>query len=379
MADLAMTRTREAIEVKLSAESRRYDIVIQPGLLGQQGRLGDEIRSLAPADAKILMLTDANLAGLYQEQVEKSLHAAGFEVYTCVIPAGEASKSLAQAQEVFEQSLAAHMSRKDIMLALGGGVVGDLAGFCASTYHRGMPLIQVPTTLVAQVDSAIGGKTAVNFGQVKNIVGTFHQPLRVMIDPDTLDTLPERERIAGLAEVVKYGLIETSCTGETGFFEWQQMHADNLRAVYPEMIRRCCAIKASVVMQDEFETKGLRYFLNLGHTFGHAYESLSHYGLLHGEAVAIGTLQAAVLAARLGLFPAEAALRTEALLKKLGLLDVLRQAGDFPPQSLLERMRQDKKNHGDAIRLVLPEGELGRVVVRDDIPDAQILAVLAGG
>jgi 3-dehydroquinate synthase len=379
MADLAMTRTREAIEVKLSAESRRYDIVIQPGLLGQQGRLGDEIRSLAPADAKILMLTDANLAGLYQEQVEKSLHAAGFEVYTCVIPAGEASKSLAQAQEVFEQSLAAHMSRKDIMLALGGGVVGDLAGFCASTYHRGMPLIQVPTTLVAQVDSAIGGKTAVNFGQVKNIVGTFHQPLRVMIDPDTLDTLPERERIAGLAEVVKYGLIETSCTGETGFFEWLQMHADNLRAVCPEMIRRCCAIKASVVMQDEFETKGLRYFLNLGHTFGHAYESLSHYGLLHGEAVAIGTLQAAVLAARLGLFPAEAALRTEALLKKLGLSDVLRQAGDFPPQSLLERMRQDKKNHGDAIRLVLPEGELGRVVVRDDIPDAQILAVLAGG
>lgn len=363
------------VEVVLNAgETRRYTIVAQSGLLG---RLADECREVLAIGAKILILTDRNLENRYLKAVTDSLNTAGFSVTPLVIPAGEASKSFEQARQVQEALLANGFTRKDAILGLGGGVIGDLAGFCASTYHRGMGLIHVPTTLVSQVDSAIGGKTAVNLGQVKNLVGTFYQPLCVLADTDTLLTLPPRERAAGMAEVIKYGLIETSCDGQIGFFDWLETHADNLPSVFPEMIRRCAEIKAAVVMRDELETKGLRFFLNLGHTFGHAYESLSQYGILHGEAVAIGMLKAVRLSCQLGLFPVEVIGRLESLYTAVGLGDVVRNAPIYPPPDLLAVMKHDKKNRDANIRLVLPVKSIGNVVVRDDIPDEIILSVLS--
>ena len=365
---------REAIEVNLSSAPRRYDIVIRPGLLDT---LGEECRRILAEGARVLIITDANLAGSLLPRAEAALKSAGFSTLQQILPAGETSKSLEQATLVFEKALQNKFTRKDAILALGGGVVGDLAGFCASTYHRGLSLIQVPTTLVAQVDSSIGGKTAVNFGQVKNIVGTFYQPLAVLQDPDLLESLPERERVAGLAEVVKYGLIETSATGESGFYEWLMAHANNLRPVYAEMIYRCCAIKAAVVMQDELETKGLRYYLNLGHTYGHAYEALSNYRLLHGEAVAIGLEKAATQAMHLGLWPKEHVRQLGDLLRQLGFGPVLNKAAGFQSLALLTRMQQDKKNVGGGIKLVLPDGQPGQVVVRDDVSEGDILTVLS--
>jgi 3-dehydroquinate synthase len=370
------SQTRDSVLVCLThQEPREYRIVVQAGLLQ---RVGEECVQILEPNSKILILTDSNLEAKYLPLVQKSLESAGFLVSSCVVPAGEESKSLAVAQKVFEAALKANLSRKDTILGLGGGVIGDLAGFCASTWHRGMNLIHVPTTLVAQVDSAIGGKTAVNFGQVKNMVGTFYQPRAVLADPETLQTLPPRELSAGLAEVVKYGLIETSCTGESGFFNWLFEHSGNLKAVFSQMIHRCACIKASVVMQDETETRGLRHFLNLGHTFGHAYESLSEYGILHGEAVAIGLEQATRLSVHLGVFPQSAYEQLAPLLSRLGLAESLKRQTSYPPDALLVAMRQDKKNLGNHIRLILPEQAPGRVVVRTDVPDSLILQVLGG-
>lgn len=362
------------IQVVLTGgDVRQYPIVAQAGLLA---RLGEECRNVLPQGAKILILTDSHLEDRYLEPVSTSLKQAGFAVFPLVIPAGEPSKSFEQARQVHETLLANSMTRKDAILGLGGGVIGDLAGFCASTYHRGMGLIHVPTTLVSQVDSAIGGKTAVNLGQVKNLVGTFYQPLAVLADTDTLLSLPPRELAAGMAEVIKYGLIETSCDGGTGFFDWLESHARNLQPVFPEMIRRCAEIKAAVVMQDELETKGLRFFLNLGHTFGHAYESLSQYGILHGEAVAIGMMKAVRLSVRLNLLPVEVVGRLEKLYEATGLADAVQNAPAYAPTDLLAVMKHDKKNRDANIRLVLPLNGAGQVVVRDDIPDTTILSVL---
>jgi 3-dehydroquinate synthase len=377
----SLNASAERISVVLSATVKReYDIVVRPNLLQT---LGEECSHVLPANARILVLTDTHLAERYLPTVTQALQAGGFEVIPCVIPAGENSKTLSTAQQVYELALNSGLTRKDAILGLGGGVVGDLSGYCASTYHRGMALIHVPTSLVAQVDSAIGGKTAVNFERVKNIVGTFYQPLAVLSDTETLITLPPRELAAGMAEVIKYGLIETSCLGnktnEHGFFDWLLHHtqAGTLQANFPEMIRRCAAIKAAVVMQDELETKGMRFFLNLGHTFGHAYESLSAYKLLHGEAVAIGMVKAVRLAIRLGMV--QPALETQLLsLYEPWQLPAEPPADmHFEPEALLQKMRQDKKNRDANIRLILPTGETGQVVVRDDISEAQILACLS--
>jgi 3-dehydroquinate synthase len=366
----------DRIPVVLSgAGTREYEIVVRPGLLQE---LGACCQKILPADARILVLTDTNLAEKYLPQVTSVLQSAGFEVAPCIIPAGEGSKTLAQAQQVYDIAMQSGFTRKDAILGLGGGVVGDLSGFCASTYHRGMALIHVPTTLVAQVDSAIGGKTAVNFERVKNIVGTFYQPQAVLADTDLLKSLPPRELAAGMAEVIKYGLIETSCTGETGFFAWLLQHTQQgtLREHFPEMISRCAAIKAGVVMQDELETKGLRFFLNLGHTFGHAYESLSAYGLLHGEAVAIGMVKAVRLSIHLGMVQPEMEQQLLVLYEPWQLPVQPPATMQFEPQALLQKMRQDKKNRDARIRLILPTGQTGEVVVRDDISDLQILGFL---
>jgi 3-dehydroquinate synthase len=365
---------QSSVRVLLTAgEPRQYDIVTQSGLLA---RLGEECRTVLGKGARILILTDTHLETRYLSPAVTLLEEAGFHVSSLVIPAGEASKSFEQARKVHEALLTQSFTRKDAILGLGGGVIGDLAGFCASTYHRGMGLIHVPTTLVSQVDSAIGGKTAVNLGSVKNMVGTFYQPLRVLSDTDTLYTLPPRELAAGMAEVIKYALIETSCEADTGFFSRLEAQASQLQSFFPAMIRRCAEIKASVVMQDELETRGVRFFLNLGHTFGHAFESLSDFRILHGEAVAIGMLSAVRLSAQLGLLPSEAIGRLENLYAATGLLDCVRNAPAYDAQALLAVMRHDKKNQNHNIRLVLPVEIIGKVCVRDDISDEAILSVL---
>jgi len=367
----------DSIPVTLTAAVKReYNIIVRSGLLAE---LGAEVSRVLPADARILLLTDTHLAERYLPIVSAALQNSGFEVIPCVIPAGENSKTLSQAQKVYELALQSGLTRKDAILGLGGGVIGDLSGYCASTYHRGLSLIHVPTSLVAQVDSAIGGKTAVNFERVKNIVGTFYQPLAVLSDTDTLETLPPRELAAGMAEVIKYGLIEISCTGERGFFDWMLQHteAGTLRQHFPEMIRRCASIKAAVVMQDELETKGLRFFLNLGHTFGHAYESLSAYGLLHGEAVAIGMVKAVRLAIQLGMVQPELETQLLTLYKPWDLPVNPPAEMKFEPEALLQKMRQDKKNRDANIRLILPTGETGNVVTRENIPESVILECLA--
>jgi 3-dehydroquinate synthase len=379
--EIPSTVTEQTTTIPVSFNAglpRNYSIVVRSQLLDQ---LGLECQRVLPADARILLLTDTNLSDRYLARATASLQAHGYSVTPCVIPAGEGSKTLTQAQEVYELAVNAGFTRKDAILGLGGGVVGDLAGYCASTYHRGMGLIHVPTTLVAQVDSAIGGKTAVNFNRIKNIVGTFYQPLAVLVDTDLLETLPPRELAAGMAEVIKYGLIEascTGCTGETGFWEWLQHHSSQqtLRRHFPEMIARCAAIKAAVVMQDELETKGLRFFLNLGHTFGHAYESLSNYGLLHGEAVAIGMAKATRLAIRLAMTPPERETQLLSLYAPWQLPDEPPADMTFDAQQLLQKMRQDKKNRDANIRLILPDGPAGQVVVRDDISEETIVSCL---
>ncbi len=370
-AELSPHQTRVALA---PIENREYSVVVGADLLQT---IGEECATvLNPTKTQLLLLTDTYLGERYGGTAQASLQAAGFRVTTLIVPAGETTKSLTQAQVIFETLSQQEFSRNDAIVALGGGVIGDLAGFCAATYHRGIAVIQVPTTLVAQVDSAIGGKTAVNLGTLKNIVGTFYQPKRVIADTDLLQTLPPREFAAGMAEVIKYGLIESSCTGEnTGLFGRLLEHAEanTLHSVLPEIIHRSIAIKAAVVMKDEFETLGLRYFLNLGHTFGHAYESLSDFDLLHGEAVAIGLEKAVRLAVKLNQFPKPILSDLHRLLRACGLGDALDKAPAFDSDALLAVMRQDKKNQRGLIRLILPTESVGRVVVRDDIQTEAIL------
>ena len=360
------------VEVRLSAQERGYGIRIESGLLKN---IGTAIKPLLKASSKTLLLSDANVAKLYAEPVAKSLKDAGYEAHVYEIAVGENSKSLSQAQQIYD-FLSTHLfSRTDAIVALGGGVVGDLGGFCAATWHRGMQLIQVPTSLIAQVDSAVGGKTAVNLPDIKNAVGVFYQPLIVLADPDALRTLPASEVRGGMAEVFKYALIETSCAEQSGFFEWLDANSGNLPDVYEEMIARCVAIKAAVVNRDELDTLGLRAFLNLGHTFAHAYESLSDYRISHGDAVALGTLDAVGYAERAGMLDAEDAQKIRTLHKKLGLPQQPNE--NFSAQSIVACMRQDKKNDAGKIKLVLPDGPIGKVCQRGENAEADLIAFLS--
>jgi 3-dehydroquinate synthase len=373
----------EALPVKLSSLPRQYSVQTGNNCLPQ---LGNACRAVIPPDAKILLLTDTIVAPHYEKIVRDSLLKAGYTaVVTCTIPAGEHSKTIEQARQIYTLLVNAGFTRKDAILGLGGGVVGDLAGYSASTYHRGMGLVHVPTSLVAQVDSALGGKTAVNFAAVKNMVGTFYQPLLVYSDAAVLETLPPDEWSAGMAEVIKYGLIESSCVpGQTGFFEWLCQHAmaGTLKENTAALITRCCALKIAVIEADEFETKGIRFFLNLGHTFGHAYEALSHEQqnhppLLHGEAVAIGMIKAVQLSVQLGLFPPSVLPKLTALYQGVGLAHCLCDPFAFEAGALLKKMKHDKKNRDDLfIQLVLPNGRPGQVCLKKDVPESVILDVL---
>jgi len=350
---------RVSIDLTDPSPDRHYDVVIEPGAIA---RLGEGLRSVAPHE-RCALVSDATVHALHGAAAEASLRAAGFDVVTAQIPPGEESKTLAQVARLYEVLLEHRLERRSPLVALGGGVVGDLVGFVAATYLRGVPFVQCPTTLLAMVDSSVGGKTGVNVPQGKNLIGAFHQPVAVWADPLALATLPERELRCGLAECVKHGVIRDASL--VGFIrdELERILAADPE-VLTELVRRNVRIKAAVVMEDERET-GVRAHLNLGHTFGHAIEATTGYGrILHGEAVGLGMLAAARTAAELGI--CDSALCGE-------LADLLETAGlpvrvDLPDDdTLAAAMRLDKKVADDRIRFVLPEA-LGRVVIRDDVP-----------
>jgi 3-dehydroquinate synthase len=327
---------------------------------------------------------DTNTHRLLGDFMIHQLAEAGFSVYPFTVEAGEQSKRLAVAESLFAQAMAVGLSREDGMVALGGGVVGDLVGFCAATYFRGIPFVQIPTTLLAQVDSSVGGKVAVNFQNIKNAIGAFYQPKRVLIDPACLKSLPDRDFKAGLGEVLKYALIETTCCGTSGLYDWLKDQASSFASSLTPansekmayLIHRCCQIKAEVVRQDELEQTGMRMLLNLGHTFAHTYEEVTGYeALQHGEAVTMGLIDAARLANRLGLFSDENLSRCVSLCEQMGLR--FQPPAGLDPEALLALMRHDKKAVQGKIRLILPTDPMGTVMVKDDVPEALIREILS--
>lgn len=343
-----------------------YPIHIAPGRL-------DVLAESIPQDATaIAVVSNTTVAALYGGRVARALAAAGKPMVHIDLPDGEAHKTWEGLNRIFDALLGAQLDRKAVLVALGGGVVGDMCGFAAACYMRGVRFVQVPTTLLAQVDSSVGGKTAINHPLGKNMIGAFYQPLAVEIDTDVLATLPEREISAGLAETIKYGMI-----ADETFFSWCESHVSDLRARDPEAlrhaIRRSCELKAWVVSQDERES-GLRAILNFGHTFAHAIESGLGYGnWLHGEAVGCGMVLAAELSVReCGFDPGQAG-RIRALVEAIGCPV---QAPDLGAQRWLELMRVDKKTQGRVIRFVLLD-RLGQARL-SAVPDDRVEVVLAG-
>ncbi|MCB1746230.1 MAG: 3-dehydroquinate synthase [Gammaproteobacteria bacterium] len=352
--------------LKVDLGARSYPIHIGAGLLDDAALLPGLVKS-----GQVVIITNTIVGPLYLERVTR--HFADRQCHVFELPDGEGAKSFANFERALGFMLERRIERGATIVALGGGVVGDLAGFVAACYQRGIGFVQVPTTLLAQVDSSVGGKTAINHALGKNMVGAFHQPTAVVADITTLDTLPPREFSAGLAEVVKYGLIR-----DYAFLEWLEAHLDALVAREPaaltEAILRSCENKAEVVAGDEFET-GARATLNLGHTFGHAIETALGYGAwLHGEAVAAGTCMAAAMSARLGWLDADAVARIERLLGRAGL--PLRPPAGLGPAQFMDVMARDKKNVGGHIRLVLLRA-LGEAVVTRDYPPEALAATLA--
>lgn len=347
--------------LRVDLGERSYPIVIKRGLLSE---IGSSAAGLG-LKGRAAVVTNPTVADLYADRVMKGLKAAGFKPVLITIPDGEEYKSLNEASKVYDGLVQHRMERSSAIIALGGGVIGDMAGFVAATYLRGVPYIQIPTTLLAQVDSSVGGKTAVNHPSGKNLIGAFYQPKAVYIDPEVLKTLPERELKAGMAEVVKYGVI-----WDEGFFEFLEKNSGVLYSIGRELTRaieRSCEIKAEVVGKDETES-GLRSILNLGHTFGHAIEAASGYGTYrHGEAVSIGMVMAVGFSARLGLCGTEIEERVRGLLSSLGLPT---DAPDIPAEALMEAMRLDKKVSGDKLRFILVTG-LGKVVLKE-APEAEV-------
>lgn len=354
--------------VSVRLASRCYDIVVGPGLLADAGRLC----VAAGVAGKGLLVTNEKVGALYGGALQRSLSLAGLRVPRVDVPDGEQYKSLDTAVRIYRAAVAHRLDRRSFFIALGGGVVGDVTGFAAATFMRGVDFVQVPTTLLAQVDAAVGGKVGVNLDEGKNLVGAFHQPSIVIADVDTLQSLPARERAAGLAEVIKYGV-----TLDPHLLDFIEDRMEQLAAGDPgsltRIVARSCEIKATVVAQDERETLGVREVLNFGHTIGHALEAASGYvGLLHGEAVAVGMLAAAMLSARLTGLAATEVERLAVLLRRAGLPLT---PPDVDEEQLLSIMRRDKKALSDRMRFVLLEAT-GRWVVRDDVPEELVLDVL---
>lgn len=351
--------------VTVSLPHHKYEILIEPGLL--EG-LGELTARHAPHERCALM-ADRNVFDLHGARAEASLRRGGYQVVTAVIPAGEKHKSLQTVAQMYDAVLQHKLERRSPIVALGGGVIGDTVGFVASTYLRGVPFVQCPTSLLAMVDSSVGGKVGVNVPRGKNLIGSFYHPAVVVIDPLVLRTLPPRELRCGLAECVKHGVIR-----DESLFEFIHENMAEIRAVQPavmsDLVRRNVAIKAAVVMEDEKENS-VRAHLNFGHTFAHAIENRVGYGVIeHGEAVSLGMVAATWLAVELKMCGASLLDRLYGLLNAIGLPT----AAELPETpALMEAMKLDKKVKESRIRFVLPD-RMGNVVLRDDVPAGMIEA-----
>jgi 3-dehydroquinate synthase len=355
----------ETIHVELG--DRGYDIVISHN---QLTNFAPFVRQCSKATSA-LVVTDTNV-GAHAKNVAQQIEVAGVRCGLVIRPPGEGQKSLAVAAELYDHLIELQADRQTLVVAVGGGVIGDVAGFVAATYARGLPLLMVPTTLLAMVDSSVGGKVAVNHPRAKNLIGVFHQPTGVWIDTAFLDTLPEREYRSGLAEVVKYGVIM-----DAEFFAFLENNAAKILKREGDSVQRlvahCCRLKAKVVEQDERDETGLRAILNYGHTFAHAFEKAAGYGgWLHGEAVAAGMICASRLAERRGLIGADVTDRQHKLIEAFGLPTA---PGDWPVADLLSTMRSDKKALAGKLRFILPR-RLGEVALFDDVPEDEVTAVL---
>jgi 3-dehydroquinate synthase len=355
------------MSVRVQLGQRSYDIAI---VTGNSAGLGAFARQRAQGK-RAFVVSDEHVRP-HAQTVFAALTGAQFQLGQAVLPAGERQKSLESASRLYDELAGFHADRQTLIVAVGGGVIGDLAGFVAATFARGLPLLMVPTTLLAMVDSSVGGKVGVNHPRAKNLIGAFHQPIGVWIESATLATLPEREYRSGLAEVVKYGVIL-----DEEFFRYLEANTEALLRREPSVVRfvvaRCCRLKADVVERDEREETGLRMVLNYGHTFAHAFETVAGYGQwLHGEAVAAGMVCASRLAQRQGLIAADLIERQVQLLRRLGL-PTGPLAGSR--EELVEVMRQDKKALAGRLRFILPR-RLGEVALFDDIPEATVRRVL---
>jgi 3-dehydroquinate synthase len=357
-------------ELKVELGERSYPIYIGSGLIDQAGEIFN--RHGLPVKSPVLLVTDSSVVDLYAEKVEGALSSAGYAVTTAVVPSGEASKCLEVLDELVGAALEAGLDRKSTIIALGGGVVGDLAGFVAASYMRGIRFVQIPTTILAH-DSSVGGKVAVNHRLAKNIIGAFHQPEFVLYDLDTLTSLPIREVRAGLSEVIKHGLIWNE-----DFVAWCDTNSEKLLALESDALGYAlyegCKVKSIVVSRDEREND-LRAILNLGHTIGHALEAVAGYGeLLHGEAIAIGMVGSARLAAKFGYSP-EIAEETERIFRKFGL--PVRIPSSCDTKEIMGAMLHDKKFSEGKMVFVVPTA-IGKVEIRNDVPSSWVREIVDG-
>jgi 3-dehydroquinate synthase len=359
--------------VRVGLGARSYEVLIEAGLIDRAGALMKPLL----ARGRTAVVCDSTVRALHGERLEASLRGQGVETRWIVVPPGEQTKSWEGLADVCDQLLALGLDRGDVITAFGGGVVGDLAGFAAAIYKRGIDFIQIPTTLLAQVDSSVGGKTAIDTARGKNLIGAFHQPRMVLADMDVLATLPARELLAGYAEVIKYGLL-----GDFAFFEWLEGSGREVLALTPKAlakaVARCVQMKAEIVGEDEREAAG-RALLNLGHTFGHALEAETGYGdaLLHGEGVALGCALAFRFSAQLGHCPLQDARRVDGAIAAAGLPTRLDQApgAPFAADRLIAHMAQDKKAEGGQLTFVLAR-RIGEAFVAKGVDSGAVRAFL---
>lgn len=338
--------------LRVNLPNREYDIKIENGILNQAGKLVKEIIN----PCRVAVVTDSNVGPLYAQKLLSSLAAAGFQPHLTTVPAGESSKSLEVLSSLYNKILDTGITRSGLIIALGGGVVGDLTGFCASTLLRGIPFVQIPTTLLAQVDSSVGGKVAVNLPKGKNLVGTFYQPKLVIIDPTCLETLSDRTFSDGMAEVIKYGVI----LDEDFFKKLESLPSrQGIMDIIDDVIFRSCQLKKMVVEEDELDL-GRRMILNFGHTFGHAIEKKYNFtDYTHGEAVAAGMVMAAEYGENTGISAPGTALRIRKLVSAFNLP----QDVAIDSQSFLDAVKVDKKGEGNIVSLVIPE-KIGKVILK---------------
>jgi 3-dehydroquinate synthase len=355
-------------KIKVALGSKSYQVYIGSGLLAQTGRWLSE----NGFSGRLIIITDTTVNKLYGEALSRRLTEDGFSVSTLLVPEGEEQKSLETAGRLYQELVISNAERTTPILALGGGVIGDLAGFVAATYLRGVPLVQIPTTLLAQVDSSVGGKVAVDHGQLKNMIGAFYQPRLVIADTDTLRTLPAEELANGLAEVIKSAAIR-----DEKFFAFLEGNLERIKALdekaLEDIVFQSVKIKAEVVEKDELDS-GLRNILNYGHTIGHAIESVSDFKIKHGEAVAVGMLAAARISNKMGMLDENGVVRLKRIIEKASLPT---KVPDFEIEGIMQAMRHDKKVRQDKVRFVLLKS-IGNTLITDEVNPSLVEQVLAG-